>query len=164
VDPEAGPVAVQWFDPAGALIGGTTWTAPAGATGSIDLLMRATDGADTVEQPVPCYVVAAVDAGITMDPVPTPGGVINAIAPGGSRTITFTAVDPGSSSIEWILYRKGAATPVNQSASPGPTWALPFLDSEAGEYEVVRVIDGSPGPRVGFRVNVEPSVSLSVAE
>ncbi len=164
VDPELGAVAVQWFDPAGALIAGTTWVAPPGLTGSTDLLMRATDGSDTVEQPVPCYVATPVDAGIAIDPVPTPGGVINAIPPGGSRAVTFTAAAPGTSTITWMLFRKGESTPVNSVSTPSPTWTLTFVAAEAGEYEVVRVTDGTPGPRVGFRINVEPAVSLTVVD
>lgn len=164
VDPEVGPVGVQWFDPAGGEIAGGTWNAPDGLTGSIDLTMRASDGTDAVEQQVPCYVATPVDAGIAITPTPTPGGVVNAVAPGGSRDVTFAAVDPGTASITWALYRKGAATPINSSASPGANWTLTFLASEAGEYEVVRITDGTPGPRVGFRINVEPAVSLTSAE
>ena len=161
-DPDGDAVVVSWTDPSGAPIVGNQWTAPDGATGTQTLTLTATDanGRFSVQQ-VACYLVAPVDEGIAITPTPTPGGVINAIPPNGSQEVTFTAINPGTSVIDWQLFVKGAATPVNATAGT-PTWTLPFLSSEEGEYEIVRVTGGAPGQRVGFRVNVQPAVTLAV--
>ncbi|UDY37957.1 PulJ/GspJ family protein [Dermatobacter hominis] len=161
-DPDGDAVTVAWVDPTGAPIVGPQWTAPDGATGGQTLTFTATDDTGrTSVQTVSCYVAAPVDEGITISPTPTPGGVVNAVPPNGSLEVSFKAVNPGASVIDWLLYVKGSPTPVNSVSATDP-WKLPFLSSEEGEYEIVRVTDGVPGQRVGFRVNVQPAVTLAV--
>jgi hypothetical protein len=162
-DPDGDAVSISWTDPGGAPIAGSQWTAPDGATGSQTLTLTATDATGRLAvQQVSCYLVAPVDEGITITPTPTPGGVVNAVPPNGSLELSFAAINPGGAVIDWLLYVKGSATPVNSASATDP-WRLPFLSSEEGEYEIVRLTDGTPGQRVGFRVNVQPAVTLAVA-
>lgn len=163
-DPDGDAMAVRWIDPAGAPIAGAQWTAPDGSVGSQTITLEASDSAGAVSrQPVTCYLVTPDDAGVGISPAPNLGGVVNSVTPGARLPVTFTALEPGQSTIGWKLFRKGADTPVN-SASGSPTWVLEFTSAEEGEYEVVRITDGIDGDRVPFRINVEPSVTLTSTE
>jgi prepilin-type N-terminal cleavage/methylation domain-containing protein len=163
-DPDTDDAATAtWTDPSGAELHGVPafWTAAADLTGvqHVQLTVSDTRGAMS-QRVVQCDLGDAPVGGVDISPAPDEGGVINSIQPGGGLEVTFTAQDPGPTTIGWQLFRRGESSPVN-STSGSSKWTLLFSYAEAGEYEIVRVTDGVAGPRVGFRLNAQPTISLT---
>lgn len=164
VDEDGDPLTATWTDSSGTSVTGIVadWTAPPTLSGEQVLQLSVTDGRGAAPvRYARCVVGSPPGPVVQFSPAPDAGGVINSIPPGGVLPVTFTAPAAGSASISWALYRKGEATPVN-SSSGSATWTLDFVSGEHGEYEVVVVTDGTAGPRVPFRVNAQPVVTLAV--
>ncbi len=169
-DPDGDPLDITWTDAAGTTLQGANpiWNVPAGLTGEQTLQISASDGRGKAQQvAIQCDVGGGTGGpggpggggGVEIQPAPDLAGVVNAAPPGGGVSVTFTATEPLGTSNSWELYLRGAPSPVN-STSGVNSWTLTFSYAEAGDYDIVRITDGVAGPRVPFRVNAMPALSL----